>query len=476
MSFDALIVFVYLGFVVLLGLRFSRANTFRDFFLGNRRIPWFLATLSIVATETSALTVISLPGIGYTSGMGFLQIAFGYFVGRIIVSIVFLPSYLEGDYFTVYQFLEKSFGSLTKKIVSLIFHITRVLADGVRLFATSIPLTFIMGWDFRFSIALIMFATLIYTMYGGIGSVVVTDSLQLVVYLAGGLLAMGYLLFAPEVVHLRACVPHDFFTVITLDGIDRNIFFSINIISGIVGGAFVSLASHGTDHLIVQRALAVSDLKSARKAMIASGVIVIFQFALFLALGILIRAHLCEKAFARSDEVMPYFMVHNLPTGIRGIFLAGIFASAMSTISSSINSLSSSTCIDLFELDRKQSMSQRRMVMLSRAFSLLWGLILCGAAVIFKYSSKALVEIALSIASIAYGGILGVFVMERWWKGISKRAVVVGMCCGILSSAYVALSTSLHWLFYIAIGSIVSVAVAAFFMCGMYFFTQLRLR
>jgi SSS family transporter len=347
-AIDIAILVVYLVGVVALGIRFSRVKTMRDFFLGGRRIPWMLASLSIVATETSALTVISLPGIGYTSGMGFLQIAFGYLVGRIIVSFVLLPKYMDGDFFTVYQFLERGFGAGAKKTVSVIFHVTRVLADGVRLFATSIPLTFIMGWDFRISIALIAFATLVYTLYGGIGSVVVTDAVQLVVYLAAALLMAGYLLVTADAAEpFFSCVPEAFFRVWRWEGMGSNIFFTYNIVSGLVGGAFVSLGSHGIDHLIVQRALSVSDHRSAKKAMIASGIIVIVQFALFLFLGLLIRQHLCAQSFQRPDDVMPYFIVHHLPAGLRGVFLAGIFASAMSTMSSSINSLSSSTCNDL---------------------------------------------------------------------------------------------------------------------------------
>lgn len=473
MGIDIAIVFIYLAGVVLLGIKFSRVKTMRDFFLGGRRIPWFLASLSIVATETSALTVISLPGLGYTSGMGFLQIAFGYLLGRIIVSFVFLPGFLEGNYFTVYQFLEKSFGSGAKKTVSVIFHFTRLLADGVRLFATSIPLTFIMGWDFRISIALIALATLAYTLYGGIGSVVVTDAVQLVVYLAAAVLALGYLVAGVNAAGNASGVMHTALSsIIRWEGASCNVFFSYNIVSGLVGGAFVSLGSHGIDHLIVQRALSVSDLPSARKAVIASGIMVIAQFALFLLLGLLIREYLCARTFARSDEVMPYFIVHHLPAGLRGVFLAGIFASAMSTISSSINSLSSSTCIDLLELDRAENRSQEQLLWISRAVSLGWAVVLFFAAIAFNYSAKALVEIALSIASVTYGGVLGVFFMERFFKKFHRRAVLAGLLAGIAASALAALFSGISWLFYIAIGCGVSIASAALVNC----FTFIRSR
>ncbi len=461
MGIDIAIVCAYLAGIVWLGIGFTRVKTMQDFFLGGRRIPWFLASLSIVATETSALTVISLPGLGYTSGMGFLQIAFGYLVGRIIVSFVLLPGYMDGNFFTVYQFLEKSFGSTAKKAVSVIFHFTRVLADGVRLFATSIPLTFIMGWDYRISIALIALATLAYTLYGGIGSVVVTDAVQLVVYLAAASGALAFLImYSIPAGSVLSVSQRAFFDIVHWEA-SCDIFFSYNIVSGLIGGAFVSLGSHGIDHLIVQRALSVRNLSSARKALIASGIMVIAQFALFLFLGLLIREELGARMFARSDEVMPYYIVHHLPAGLRGIFLAGIFASAMSTISSSINSLSSSTCIDLLELDKAQHHSQMHLLRISRVVSLFWAIVLFFAAIAFKYSAKALVEIALSIASVTYGGVLGLFFMERFFKKFDGRAVLAGMIAGVAASAIVAIFTHVIWLFYIPIGCGVSLFAAA---------------
>lgn len=474
MGIDIAIVFAYLAGVIWLGVKFSRVKTMQDFFLGGRRIPWFFASLSIVATETSALTVISLPGLGYTSGMGFLQIAFGYLVGRIIVSFVLLPGYMDGNFFTVYQLLEKSFGKGTKKTVSVVFHFTRVLADGVRLFATSIPLTFIMGWDYRISIALIAIATLTYTLYGGIGSVVVTDAVQLVIYIAAALLSLAFLATCSDPAMSVSAVAHRAFFDIVRWEASSSIFFSYNIVSGLIGGAFVSLGSHGIDHLIVQRALSVRNLKSAQKAMIVSGIIVIAQFALFLFLGLLIREQLGGRTFARSDDVMPYFIVHHLPAGLRGIFLAGIFASAMSTISSSINSLSSSTCIDLLELEKDDRRSQEQLLWISRVVSLGWVCVLSFAAIAFNYSMKALVEIALSIASVTYGGVLGVFVMERFFKSMSKRAVLAGLIAGIAVSALVAIFTSISWLFYIALGCGVSIAAAA--LVSRFAFTRLGLQ
>lgn len=476
MGIDVAIVFAYLVGMVWLGIRFSHVKTLQDFFLGSRRIHWLLALLSIVATETSALTVISLPGIGYASGMGFLLIAFGYLLGRVIVSFVFLPQFLDGNYFTIYQFLEKSFGSITKKTISIIFHLTRLLADGVRLFVTSIPLTVIMGWDFRISIALISFATLVYTIYGGIGSVVVTDAVQLAVYLAAALLALGYLVIGIDSVGeltdtIRAAVST---LVLPLDKSLSDVSFLYNAFLGIIGGAFISIGSHGIDHLIVQRALSVNNLSSARKAIIGSGILVIAQFLLFLFLGLLIRGYLGGRTFVRSDDVMPYFIVHHIPIGLRGIFLAGIFASAMSTISSSINSLSSSTCIDLLEIDKLQNCSQKQLIRISRIVSFAWASVLFLTAIAFNYTTKALVVMALSIVSVTYGGVIGVFFMERFFKKFDRRSVLVGLIFGIAASAFVAVFTGISWLLYIAIGCGISIVVAALLSLIAYIFNDFK--
>jgi len=460
MGLDIAIIGAYLAITVVLGLWYSGVKNVGDYFLGGRNVHWALASLSIVATETSALTVISVPGLAYVSGMGFLQVAFGYLAGRVLVSYLLLPRYFEGSFETVYQFLERSFGASSKKAVSALFHVTRVLADGVRLFATALPLTVMTGWDFRVSIAIIAVATLAYTFYGGIRSVIITDAVQLLLYLGGTAAALWYLFGVMDtpVLEIMRGMPDGMLRIFHtgMEPGSGGFFRSYNVVSGLLGGAFLSFASHGTDHLIVQRVLSCRDLPSARRAMITSGVVIIIQFALFLFLGLVIRRYLGGVPFARSDEVIPHFIVHVLPPGLRGILLAGIFAAAMSSLSSTINSLSSSTCMDLAEMDRRAGMTERKKLLVSRTVSLGWTAVLVVAAVMFGYSTGALVEIGLSIASVTYGGMMGIFVMGRLFPGFDDRAALAGMTAGIVVTALVAVFTQLFWLWFVALGFAVS--------------------
>lgn len=467
MGIDLVIIAAYLALSVALGLWFSRVKNVTDYFLGGRTVHWTMASLSIVATETSALTVISVPGLAYFSGMGFLQVALGYLVGRVFVALILLPRYFQGNFETVYQFLERRFGHVSRKTVSVIFHITRVLADGVRLFATALPLTVMMQWDYRVSIIVIAAASLAYTMYGGIRSVIVTDAVQLVFYLGAAVAGLAFISSMMDVSFLELFrrVPPELGRIFHYGDSPGGHFGSYTVVSGIVGGAFLSFASHGTDHLIVQRVLSCGNLRQARLAMISSGFVIIFQFAVFLLLGLFIREYLGARSFGRSDDVIPDFIVHSLPAGLRGLMLAGIFAAAMSTMSSSINSLSSSTCMDLLELEKRESFPEKKRLGLSRLVSLAWTVVIVLVAVMFRYSSSALVEIGLSIASVTYGGMMGIFVMGRVFDRFDDRAALAGMVMGIAATAAAALGTSLFWLWFVALGFTVSFASGVAINC-----------
>lgn len=457
---DIAVIAAYLVFSIGLGLWFTRVKNVGDYFLGGRTVHWSLASLSIVATETSALTVISVPGLAYATGMGFLQLSFGYLAGRILVAIFLLPKYFQGDFETVYQFLGRKFGITSRKTVSVLFHVTRVLADGVRLFATALPLTVMMQWDYRISIIVIAAASIAYTFYGGIRSVIITDAVQLVFYLGAavaGLLVITAHLNAPFM-EILGRIPADLTRIVHDGSGPGGVFGSYNVFSGMVGGAFLSFASHGTDHLIVQRVLSCKDLRSARMAMVSSGVIIIFQFAVFLVLGLFIRELLGGRAFPRSDDVIPYFIVHVIPPGLRGLMLAGIIAAAMSTMSSTINSLSSSTCMDLLELGGRDGYTEERKLSLSRMVSLGWTAVIVAVAIMFNFTSRSLVEIGLSIASVTYGGMMGIFVMGRVFREFDDRAALAGMAAGIAATAAAALGTRLFWLWFVVLGFSVSFA------------------
>ncbi|HWB43218.1 MAG TPA: sodium:solute symporter [Gemmatimonadales bacterium] len=403
-----------------------KQGTAGDYFLGARNLPAWAVLLSIVATETSALTVISVPGVGARGSLVFLQLTFGYFLGRAAVAYFLLPGYFRGEQETAYARLESRFGPGTRRLVSVVFLVTRLLGDGVRIFAGSIPLALITGWSVPLSIVVMGGVTLAYTWFGGLKAVVWADVVQLVVYLAGGVAALliawdlaggaaASLGAAAEAGKLRVIDPAvDFTSTYTLLG-------------GIVGGALLSAASHGTDHLIVQRLLATRSLADARVALVGSGVVVMFQFLLFLLVGTAIWSAGLAPEGMPADTIFPRFIIDYLPTGIAGLVVAGILAAAMSTIASSINALASSMTHDIYAgwTGRRDPAHLFRV---GRAFSLVWGIALIGGALLFQvYTSGTdtpVVVLALSIASVTYGALLGTYLLAARWPRATGRDVV----------------------------------------------------
>jgi solute:Na+ symporter, SSS family len=382
--------------------------------------------LSIVATETSALTVISVPGIGARGDLTFLQLAFGFLVGRIGVAAWLLPGYFRGDQETAYARLESRFGVGTRRLTSTVFLVTRFLGDAVRVFASAIPLALVAGWSIPTSIVVMGIITMIYTWFGGFKAVVWTDVLQLSVYLAGGIGALfvawslaGGPDVALELAHKAG----------KLKVIDSAIDFTktYTLLGGLVGGALLSAASHGTDHLIVQRLLATRSLKDARLALVGSGVMVIFQFTLFLLVGIAIWAAGQAPEGVPGDRLFPAFVVNHLPTGLAGLVVAGILAAAMGTHSSAINSLASSATHDLYAswTGRQDPIHLLRV---GRLLSAVWATGLIGGALFFHYvaggNDTPVVVLALSIASVTYGPLLGTYFLAGRWPRAKGRDVV----------------------------------------------------
>jgi SSS family transporter len=424
---DFVVVVLYFVFTLGVGLWVARhQRSASDYFLGARNLPAWAILLSIVATETSALTVISVPGIGARGDLTFLQLAFGFLVGRIGVALWLLPGYFRGDQETAYARLESRFGVATRRLTSTVFLVTRFLGDAVRVFASAIPLALVAGWSIPTSIVVMGIITMIYTWFGGFKAVVWTDVLQLSVYLAGGIGALFVawsLAGGPDVAldlahkagKLRVIEPAiDFTRTYTLLG-------------GLVGGALLSAASHGTDHLIVQRLLATRSLRDARLALVGSGVMVIFQFTLFLLVGIAIWAAGQAPENLASDQLFPAFVVNHLPTGLAGLVVAGILAAAMGTHSSAINSLASSATHDLYA-----SWTGRRdpvhLLRVGRLLSAAWATGLIGGALFFHYAATGndtpVVVLALSIASVTYGPLLGTYFLAGRWPRAQGRDVV----------------------------------------------------
>lgn len=459
---DLAVMAAYLLAVIAIGVYFARRQRdAEDYFLGRHSLPWWAVMLSIVATETSALTVISVPGIGARSDLTFLQLPLGYLVGRVGVALWLLPGYFRGDQETAYSRLETRFGVGTRKIASAIFMVIRALGDSVRVFATAIPLTIVTGWSIPVSIAVVALATLAYTWAGGIRAVVWVDVLQLGIYVVGGIVTI---VVAAELAGGAANVFAAAQDAGKLRVIDWSLSFTTTytFASGLIGGALLSAASHGTDHLIVQRLLATRAVTEARRALIGSGVLVILQFAIFLLVGTFLWAAGADNGIRPGDEIFPAFVVEQLPAGLAGLVVAGLLAAAMSTVSSSLNSLASATTHDFYA-----AMSNRReprhLLSVGRWATVGWAVILAAGALSFQSNDQPVVELALSIASITYGSLLGTYILG----GVVRRAVQKDAVLGIVVATSAMLLiflwkpgpfASLAWPWYVPLGTLITVA------------------
>jgi SSS family transporter len=389
--------------------------------------------LSVVATETSTLTFLSIPGVAYLGTFTFLQLTFGYLAGRIVVSLLLLPAYFRGELTTAYALLETRFGTGARRVTSAIFMVTRLLADSVRLFATAIPLALVTGWPYPVSIAVIGALTLVYTYFGGIKAVVWVDALQMGLYLLGAVVA-GIALhtlvaggWAEIFSSARAVGKLQVLDFQTSPAVPYTLW------AGVLGGGFLTMASHGTDQLIVQRLLTCKGLRASQKALVGSALSVMVQFVIFLTVGLGLWAFYEGRAFERSDEIFALFIVQELPPGVTGLLIAGIFAAAMSSLSSSINSLASASAYDFWAPLMGATGDEGRILRAGKGFTLLWAALLIGGAVIFIPLSRGTtaVEVALGIASVVYGGLLGAFGLGVLSHRADQRSVILGMLAGI---------------------------------------------
>ncbi len=423
------VVLGYAAFVAVLGsLLGRRQKDAGDYFLADRAVPWWAACFSIVATETSALTVISVPATAYTGGLWMLQLAAGYVVGRVAVALFLLPRYFRGETATAYAFLRGRFGERARRFASLVFLVTRLLADGVRIFATAIPLGVITGLPLWLSILAIGVFTLVYSYYGGLKAVVWVDVAQLFIYLAGGIAVLWVLAGRAGGWEgmLAAAEAGGRLDVLHWTGGFADAKW---VLTGVVGGAFLSMASHGADHLVVQRLLASPGLRDARLALVGSGVIVFLQFALFLLIGAGLWVFYRGEAAARPESVFPRFALEQLPPGISGLVVAAILAAAMS---SSLNALAAVSVHDLYvPLTGRDDAAH--LLRVGKRFTLLWGVVTIAVSLGFQLVSQGtpLVVIALQIASFTYGGLLGGFLLGLVSRRARERDAVLGMAVAV---------------------------------------------
>ena len=407
----------------------GRQQDSTDYFLGRRGLPWWAILLSIVATETSALTVISVPGLAATTNLTFIQLGFGYLVGRIGVAFLLLPGYFEGTQDTAYQRLERRFGPKARRTASAVFLVTRSLADAVRVFATAIPLAIITHWSIPAGILATGVITLAYTWFGGMRAVVWTDILQLGVYILGGVATLIVALHKVGGVSAMGAA-YDHFKLVFLD-FSFSFSRTYTFWSGLIGGALLSAASHGTDQLIVQRLLSARGLADARKALIGSGVFIIFQFALFLLVGTGLWLTGAAHPGVASDQIYPTFVATELPPGLAGLVVAGLLAAAMGTHASAINSLASASTNDFYAPLTGQR-DPARLLKVGRLMTLVWAVVLVAGAMLFPDRRTPVVELALQVASLTYGALLGTYLLGGLWPRARERDVIVAMVAGIV--------------------------------------------
>ena len=462
------LVVVYLAGITLFGLRFrKKQRSLRDYFLADQNIPWPAIALSIVAAETSTLTIIGTPALAYDTNLGFLQVVFGYLIARVLISIILIPKYFAGRMMTAYQLMEHRFGGGLRSLTAGLFLVTRAAAEGVRVFAISIVIGIAIGTHDIASIAIITALTLIYTFEGGMAAVIWTDVVQMTIYIAGTIVGFFTLLHLVPggwpAIHAAAASAGKFH----LFDFSHSLFTKYTFWSGLVGGTFITMASHGTDQLLVQRLLAAKSERDAKKALITSGFAVLFLFTLFLLVGVMLyvyyRQFPPDVAFASSDRIFPTFIVQHMPAGISGLLIAAILAAAMSNLSAALNSLSASTVVDFYGRLRPQTSDPQRMS-LSRGATVVWALVLFALAIVARRSPRVL-ETGLSIASVAQGAMLGVFMLGVLTRRANQTGAMIGMVFGFIFNIYLWRWTKIPFTWYVAFGTVATFLVG--YICSL---------
>lgn len=477
-TIDYLVLAAYLVGITIFGVLFRKSQkTVKDYFIGTKNVHWIVISLSIVATETSTLTLIGVPAIAYANytypeqggNFTYLQVVVGYIIARFIISFLFIPAYFKGDLLTAYQLLETRFGVAVKNFAASLFLIMRALAEGVRIYAASIVLTAVLSSSLPgvenltlWSIVIVGVLTLVYTFEGGIAAVIWTDLIQLIIYIFGSLIAAYMLL---------TLVPGGWSEIHTIGAetgkfqvlsFNWNLGLPFTFWAGVFGGTFLTMASHGTDQLLVQRLLTCRNERDSQKAIILSGFVVLFQFALFLFIGVMLYAYYkffpISGTLASNDEIFPKFIVERLPHGISGLVIAAIFAAAMSNLSGSLNSLASTTVLDFYKPLINPNASDEFLLKLSRWLTAAWGVILIMIAFLAR-NWGSVFTVGLTIASLVYGTMLGAFLLGVLTKRANSIGVVIGMVASMTAMLFVKFYTNLAWTWYVLLGTVICLFV-----------------
>ncbi|MGH9583165.1 MAG: sodium:solute symporter [Bryobacteraceae bacterium] len=461
---DLAVIAAYLVLITWFGARFKETQkSLKDYFLGGRHAPWWAIAFSIVSAETSTLTVIGTPALSFSGNFTFLQLVFGYLLGRIVIALLFLPQYFRGEMFTAYELMQRRFGPHVRKFAAGLFLVLRTLAEGVRVFAVSIVISIVLGTGETVSIAVIVCLTLFYTFEGGMTAVIWTDVVQMILYIAGAVISLFLIVHAIpggwthavaqgaaahkfQVFDFRASFSAAFF--------QRNYSFW----AGLLGGCFLTMASDGTEQLLVQRLLSARNERDSRTALFASWIVICFQFALFLLIGVLLYVFYSDTgraAPAIPERTYPEFIWTHFPTGLAGLIMAAILAAAMSNLSAALNALASTTVMDFLK-PLRPNYAESVYLRIARWSTVAWGGLLFTVGLAARHWGRVL-EAGLSIASVLYGALLGVFLLGVLTKRPGERSAIIGMSSGLLATFLLRGHVAFTW--YVLIGSSVTFTV-----------------
>jgi SSS family transporter len=457
---DLATIVAYLAGVTWFGARFKESQkTLKDYFLGGQTAPWWAIALSIVSAETSTLTIIGTPPLAYSGSYVFLQVVFGYLLARVVISTIFLPRYFERQMFTAYELMQRRFGPHVRKVASATFLLTRALAEGVRVFAISIVISIILKTGGLASIAVIIALTLFYTFEGGMTAVIWTDVIQMGMYVVGALVSFFVLV---------GRIPGGFGHALDLASAAGKLqVFDFHwswtkpytIFAGVIGGCFLTTASHGTDQLVVQRLLSAKNQSQSRTSLFSSWIVIFFQFTLFLTIGMLLWVYRGgQPAPAQPDRLYPSFIWESLPVGVAGLAMAAIVAAAMANLSAALNSLSSATVVDFYEPMTKSLREPAHYLRVARISTVFWGVVLAAIALVASQWGSVL-ESGLRIASVTLGILLGLFLLGVLTKRPGEKAAITGVAAGLSAMLYVKFALNIPFTWWVMIGSGVTFGV-----------------
>ena len=454
-----LVLLVYLAAVTAFGSYLGRRRkSVDDYFLAERSVPWWAIAACIVATETSVLTFTSVPGFSYNGDWSFLQLAIGYVLGRILIALVLIPAYFKGQVFTSYELLKNRFGPSVRSVAAAVFLVYRTLADGVRLHAAALVVAIAIGVPEIYCILVLAAVMIVYTEEGGVKATIWTDAIQMFVYIAGAFVVLAAVIrVIPDgsvSAALAAAADADKLRVI-VPSFDLSVTYTLG--AGVIGGMFLTLATHGTDHYLVQRLLVARSAREASVGLVLSGFLVMAQFVLFLFIGTLLWSYYDGREFARGDDILPTFISTELSGPLLGFILAAVVAAALSP---SLNSLASTTLKDFYIPFVNSTISDRRQIKLGRVFTVFWGGLQTGVAILAQRADSAL-EAGLAALSFASGPTVGAFLLAVLNRRATSPGALIGMLSGLAAPFLANQITPVAWTWNVFMGAVTTFAIGS---------------